>query len=416
MRAIFSFFFLAILISGCSPSTPATVDTDPPKESSTPVVADNNASSSTVDDNSTPGTLAERIKSEAENGFEKLTQEYDAAREKWSNSRPQFKSREEFDAWNDASPAAAYAEKFSELAAKFPETSTAVRCIDFVIERLDGPAKASAIKNRLAAAEMNPDSENSAKIFQQVMKFAKGDSKFKAMEHLLTKAEKNIESTESIGLLTQLIKTPEDSAPKNKAVASLMTLIDKNIDSEKSVQLLSMITANGNDKAKAKAMDKLIAHHIEHDEMLNVIKSFNRQMPNAYVENSLKKICENAKGNVKHHAVVGYAKFLSMRDMFRSSFENASEEDLEAMDPELVAYMKIAPDEKEQAKLEQMLETYVNNNETLIKEAKQRLFAMQNIGIGKVAPEIEGVDLDGQEFKLSDYRGKVVLIDFWGDW
>jgi hypothetical protein len=35
---------------------------------------------------------------------------------------------------------------------------------------------------------------------------------------------------------------------------------------------------------------------------------------------------------------------------------------------------------------------------------------------GKPAPEIEGTDLDGKSFKLSDYRGKVVLLDFWGHW
>ena len=35
---------------------------------------------------------------------------------------------------------------------------------------------------------------------------------------------------------------------------------------------------------------------------------------------------------------------------------------------------------------------------------------------GLPAPEIEGEDLDGVAFKLSDYRGKVVLLDFWGDW
>jgi peroxiredoxin len=36
--------------------------------------------------------------------------------------------------------------------------------------------------------------------------------------------------------------------------------------------------------------------------------------------------------------------------------------------------------------------------------------------VGKHAPEIEGEDLDVKEFKLSDYRGKVVLLDFWGHW
>ena len=38
------------------------------------------------------------------------------------------------------------------------------------------------------------------------------------------------------------------------------------------------------------------------------------------------------------------------------------------------------------------------------------------VAVGKLAPEIEGEDLDGTPFKLSDYRGKVVMLDFWGDW
>lgn len=43
-------------------------------------------------------------------------------------------------------------------------------------------------------------------------------------------------------------------------------------------------------------------------------------------------------------------------------------------------------------------------------------FEREHLQIGKVAPDIEGEDLDGVPFKLSDYRGKVVVLDFWGDW
>lgn len=35
---------------------------------------------------------------------------------------------------------------------------------------------------------------------------------------------------------------------------------------------------------------------------------------------------------------------------------------------------------------------------------------------GHRAPEIEGEDIDGVRFKLSDYRGRVVMLDFWGHW
>jgi hypothetical protein len=48
--------------------------------------------------------------------------------------------------------------------------------------------------------------------------------------------------------------------------------------------------------------------------------------------------------------------------------------------------------------------------------AKGELFELRNLGIGQTAPDIEGQDVDGKKFKLSDYRGKVVVIDFWGDW
>ena len=36
--------------------------------------------------------------------------------------------------------------------------------------------------------------------------------------------------------------------------------------------------------------------------------------------------------------------------------------------------------------------------------------------LGKPAPEIDGVGLDGRGMKLSDYRGKVVLLSFWATW
>lgn len=53
---------------------------------------------------------------------------------------------------------------------------------------------------------------------------------------------------------------------------------------------------------------------------------------------------------------------------------------------------------------------------TLAEAAQPYLFELRNLAVGKVAPEIKGEDIDGKKFELSDYRGKVVVIDFWGDW
>lgn len=44
------------------------------------------------------------------------------------------------------------------------------------------------------------------------------------------------------------------------------------------------------------------------------------------------------------------------------------------------------------------------------------LFELRHLAVGMIAPEIQGEDIAGVEFKLSDYRGKVIVLDFWGHW
>jgi hypothetical protein len=56
------------------------------------------------------------------------------------------------------------------------------------------------------------------------------------------------------------------------------------------------------------------------------------------------------------------------------------------------------------------------DNEAQRKDAEQELKVLKTMRVGKEAPEIKAPDLDGKEFKLSDYRGKVVMLDFWGNW
>ena len=43
-------------------------------------------------------------------------------------------------------------------------------------------------------------------------------------------------------------------------------------------------------------------------------------------------------------------------------------------------------------------------------------YMVTKLTIGKTAPDITGGDLDGVPFKLSDYRGRVVLLVFSGEW
>jgi thiol-disulfide isomerase/thioredoxin len=53
---------------------------------------------------------------------------------------------------------------------------------------------------------------------------------------------------------------------------------------------------------------------------------------------------------------------------------------------------------------------------TLGEIAKVELYELEHLSVGKVAPEIEGEDLEGKKLKLSDSRERIVVLSFWASW
>ena len=49
-------------------------------------------------------------------------------------------------------------------------------------------------------------------------------------------------------------------------------------------------------------------------------------------------------------------------------------------------------------------------------KAKSELYEIRYLTVGKEAPDVEGEDQDGKKFKISDYKGKVILLDFWNQY
>jgi len=116
------------------------------------------------------------------------------------------------------------------------------------------------------------------------------------------------------------------------------------------------------------------------------------------------------------------------RDLDRVRALEAGEVDLDALEkdfgPERAAQMQkssVAGLEKEYvAILEGVVKDYADvkdgRERTIGARAEGALFELRRLQIGMIAPDIEAEDVDGVTFKLSDYRGKVIVLDFWGHW
>jgi peroxiredoxin len=60
------------------------------------------------------------------------------------------------------------------------------------------------------------------------------------------------------------------------------------------------------------------------------------------------------------------------------------------------------------------LKTYPNNS--AVKSFSNQMEVGHKTAIGQLAPEIIGLTPEGKSIKLSDFKGKYVLLDFWASW
>lgn len=79
-----------------------------------------------------------------------------------------------------------------------------------------------------------------------------------------------------------------------------------------------------------------------------------------------------------------------------------------------------APEKKAQlAEVEKLFDLVTNKGKPGSREfdmAKGFLHEIRNLQIGKAMPDLESEDLEGNKVKLSDLRGKVVVLDVWATW
>jgi peroxiredoxin len=155
-----------------------------------------------------------------------------------------------------------------------------------------------------------------------------------------------------------------------------------------------------------------------------------------FLPTALARLAEDhAQDKGLHHGlrlILGSARHPATLDFLRQVIQKSPHRRVRAMSSVFLAALLAGDPMKNEAEVSRLLNTCVKEYSDVSIEgglfgpeyegkalgdlAKPLLFRAQFLSVGKVSPEIKGKDIDGKEFKLSDFRGKVVLLDFFADW
>jgi thiol-disulfide isomerase/thioredoxin len=190
----------------------------------------------------------------------------------------------------------------------------------------------------------------------------------------------------------------EDRTPPEPA--KLLVLAEKDSQSPFALEAATWIVLNTPDGPEVeKAADLIIREHLRSTNLVQLCEGMDRLRHRSAVPLLRAILQDNPHANVQAHACFALAALLK-------SHANAVADDQAA---------------NEAARLfERVVLEYgqamSSEGRPLADRAKAELFELRRLGVGKLAPEIQGEDLQGRKMKLSDYRGKVVVLSFWGTW
>ena len=210
----------------------------------------------------------------------------------------------------------------------------------------------------------------------------------------------------------------------------LMQIAEKNPGDSATVDAL--IWAHDNARS-SKAKEILIRDHLLHSTIGPFCWSLSRENDTETFKALKKVLTENPSKEVQAHAAVALGMRLrssaALARKIQKADGNATAKWEENLGREVVADLKKADSadlEKEAEDLfarvtmdkahAQLTIPFGGDSITLGELAGRELFQMRYLQPGQAAPDIVGEDIDGKPMKLSDFRGKVILLDFWATW
>ncbi len=177
----------------------------------------------------------------------------------------------------------------------------------------------------------------------------------------------------------------------------------------------------------ARALDRLANSHAESQRVGRVCHLAAIGWPHNSAEKFLRAVLErNKERTIQGLACLRLAEFLRLRADVLSNLHGPEGAQLskrweQDYGPALVKQLQEMDRKTVLAEAEALLERVAKqyadvkaDDEVALGEiAERHLFEMRHLTVGNPALEIAGEDLDGKPLKLSDQRGKVVILSFW---
>jgi hypothetical protein len=180
----------------------------------------------------------------------------------------------------------------------------------------------------------------------------------------------------------------------------------------------------GEDAARARAFELIQRDHLRSDKLGPLCQRVSYGFCKEYETFLRAALAKNPHKNVQAAARLSLGRFLNNRlqrvDLCKEEAKLAGEfKGLYGKEylAELLKQDRDRAVKEIEAAFEEAAEKYgdvkLPGGEAVGDIARAELFGIRNLTVGKEAPDIDGEDQDGKRIKLSDYRGKVVLLDFW---
>ena len=304
-----------------------------------------------------------------------------------------------------SSPRAAYADKFLALYEENVGDKDAFPALRHALVA-GGRRKAAEPTKILLELADGQDSELAQKSCTTLMLYGDTRTKTVAANKLLELSNQAAKQAEALRATAAKLLLPVASTPlrgqtdlQEDAVESLWALTKTDPESA-DIGALSAVGFYGDSETSSAAFNAIMKHHLDDEDIGKVLSIVPRTVNPAY-ETILHAVLKTGEGDVQVQAAISLAKYIPLRDgkLDRSALNDEELADLE----------------KESKSLRELLGSFDGDSE-LHKKAQDELFVLENLTVGAKAMNIVGTDLEGEEFKLSDYRGKIVFLDFWGDW